>query len=406
MGKSYTLSLHNQGSAVKQAHNRREQSALGHSSAIDSARTKDNVVLVDIPVRQAYKSIFGAAVEEYNNRARAGRQIKDYWATINSNSKKHAAYEMIVQVGSMAEGSPVTAVDALKRYVQGWSRANPNLALVGAYIHMDESTQHLHLDYIPVAECSRGMKLQNTLTGALKAQGFVTNNSRDTAQMQWEATERMRMRSICREMGIDLLAEGDGHKYMSIPQYKQYADSVRRLEQQEAAEQAQLALVLQQQNKAMERTAAEQAQAQKWQRTAEQNRQDAENWKGFVESARVEYKKNKSAAAELQDKARQLEGDLFRAKQQIADKTDTLSMLSTAVDKKFKESCRINTEYAELYNNVLFCRTAELVAEEYPEYWAEKEQQAYEDLQAQGIMDLNGINGILDQLEEFEELEI
>lgn len=403
MGKSYTLSWHNQGSAVRQAHNRREQAALGHSSAIDSVRTKNNVVLVDIPVREAYKNIFGAAVEEYNNRARVDRQIKDYWATINADSRKHTAYEIVVQVGGMAEGAPDRAVDALKRYVQGWSTANPNLALVGAYIHMDESTQHLHLDYIPVAECKRGMKLQNTLTGALKAQGFVTNNSRDTAQMQWEATERMRMRSICKEMNIDLLAEGDGHKYMSIPQYKKYADSLGRLEQQEAAEQAQLALVMQQENRAVERTAEQQAQAQKWQRTAEQNKQDAENWKGFVESARAEYKKHKSATVELQDKARQLEGDLFRAKQQIADKTDTLSMLTAGVDKKFQESCRINAQYRDLYNNVLLYHTAELVRAEYPEYWQEKEQQAYEDLQAQGIMDLNEIN---DQLEEFEELEI
>lgn len=403
MGKSYTLSLHNQGSAVKQAHNRREQSALGHNSFIDSTRTKDNIVMVDIPVREAYESIFGDAVREYNSRARADRQIKDYWQTITADSRKHVSYELIVQVGSIAEGAPDRAVDALKRYVQGWSTANPNLALVGAYIHCDESTQHLHLDYIPVAECKRGMKLQNTLTGALKAQGFVTSNAHYTAQMKWEVEERARMRSICKEMNIDLLAEGDGHKYMSIPQYKKYADSLGRLEQQEAAEQAQLALVLQQQNKAVERTAAEQAQAQKWQRTAEQNRQDAENWKGFVESARAEYKKHKSATVELQDKARQLEGDLFHTKQQIADKADTLSMLTAGVDKKFQESCRINAQYRDLYNNVLLYHTAELVRAEYPEYWQEKEQQAYEDLQAQGIMDLNEIN---DQLEEFEELEI
>lgn len=410
MGKSYTLSLHNQGSAVKQAHNRREQSALGHNSFIDSTRTKDNIVMVDIPVRAAYESIFGKAVQEYNNRARTDRQIKDYWATINSDSRKHAAYEVIVQVGSMAEGAPDRAVDALKRYVQGWSRANPNLALVGAYIHNDESTPHLHLDYIPVAECSRGMKLQNTLTGALKAQGFVTSNSRNTAQMQWEQSERARMRSICRKMNIDLLAEGDGHKYMSIPQYKQYADSLGRLEQQQAAEQAQFALIIQQEDKAIARTAKQQAlekqareSAEKWQRTEEQSKQDAENWNGFVESARAEYKKHKSATAELQDKAKQLEGDLFYTKQQIADKADTLSMLTAGVDKKFQESCRINAQYRDLYNNVLLYHTAELVRAEYPEYWQEKEQQAYEDLQAQGIMDLNEIN---DQLEEFEELEI
>ena len=46
-----------------------------------------------------------------------------------------------------------------------WAERNPNLHLIGAYIHCDEpdGTVHLHCDYIPVAECSRGMSIQNSL---------------------------------------------------------------------------------------------------------------------------------------------------------------------------------------------------------------------------------------------------
>lgn len=275
MGKEYTLSLHN-GSTVKQAHNRREQSALGHASAIDSGRTKDNIVLVDIPARQAYADIFGDAVQEYNGRARADRQIKDYWATINADSRKHAAYELIVQVGGKAEGAPMTAVDALKRYVAGWNTANPNLRLVGAYIHSDEGTPHLHLDYIPVAECARGMKLQNSLTGALKAQGFVTANTRDTAQMQWEQAERTRMRDICRQAGIALVEQGNGRKYMSISQYKRYADALTRQKAHNTQEEAYSALLMQTQRKAEERTAQAQARAQELQKQAEELQKRAE----------------------------------------------------------------------------------------------------------------------------------
>ena len=275
MGKEYTLSLHN-GSTVKQAHNRREQSALGHASAIDSGRTKDNIVLVDIPARQAYADIFGDAVQEYNGRARADRQIKDYWATINADSRKHTIYELIVQVGGKAEGAPMTAVDALKRYVAGWNTANPNLRLVGAYIHSDEGTPHLHLDYIPVAECARGMKLQNSLTGALKAQGFVTANTRDTAQMQWEQAERTRMRDICRQAGIALVEQGNGRKYMSISQYKRYADALTRQKAHNTQEEAYSALLMQTQRKAEERTAQAQARAQELQKQAEELQKRAE----------------------------------------------------------------------------------------------------------------------------------
>lgn len=306
MGKEYTLSLHN-GSAVKQAHNRREQSALGHASAIDSGRTKDNIVLVDIPARQAYADIFGDAVQEYNGRARADRQIKDYWATINADSRKHTIYELIVQVGGKAEGAPMTAVDALKRYVAGWNTANPHLRLVGAYIHLDEGTPHLHLDYIPVAECRRGMKLQNSLTGALKAQGFVTANTRDTAQMQWEQAERTRMRDICRQAGIALEEQGTGRKYMSILQYKQYADALAQTRAQNTQEEAYSALLVQTQRRAEERTAQAQAraqelqaQAQELQKRAEQAQRGLETMLGRQENARRTFRAQQQAWTEWQ----------------------------------------------------------------------------------------------------------
>lgn len=284
MGKEYTLSLHN-GSAVKQAHNRREQSALGHASAINSGRTKDNIVLVDIPARQAYADIFGDAVQEYNGRARADRQIKDYWATINADSRKHTIYELIVQIGGKSEGTPLTAVDALKQYVTEWGRANPNLHLTGAYIHMDEGTPHLHLDYIPVAECRRGMSLQNSLTGALKAQGFVTASTHNTAQMQWEQAERTRMRDICRQAGIALAEQGTGRKYMSIRQYKQYADALAQTRAQNTQEEAYSALLVQTQRRAEERTAQAQARAQELQKQAEELQKRAEEAQAQTEHA-------------------------------------------------------------------------------------------------------------------------
>lgn len=306
MGKEYTLSLHN-GSTVKQAHNRREPGALGHASAIDGSRTGDNIVLVDIPVREAYANIFGNAVQEYNNRARADRQIRDYWSTINADSRKHAVYELIVQVGGKVEGAPVAAVDALKRYVAEWGRANPNLHLTGAYIHMDEGTPHLHMDYIPVAECRRGMALQNSLTGALKAQGFVTSSTRDTAQMQWEQAERTRMRDICRQAGIALVEQGNGRKYMSIRKYKQYADALAQTRAQNTQEEAYSALLVQTQRRAEERTAQAQARAQELQKQAEELQKRAEHAQrgletmlGRQENARRTFRAQQQAWTEWQ----------------------------------------------------------------------------------------------------------
>lgn len=386
MGKSYTLSWHNQGSAVKQAHNRREQSALGHNSAIDNSRTKNNVVLVDIPVRQAYADIFGGAVREYNSRARESRQIKDYWQTITADSRKHAAYEIVVQVGGMAEGAPDKAVDALKAYVQGWSTANPNLALVGAYIHMDESTQHLHLDYIPVAECSRGMKLQNTLTGALKAQGFVTSNSRNTAQMQWEQSERERMRSICREMEIDLLEQGNGRKYMSIPEYKQYANELSRLERQQAAEQAQLALVMQQQSRAMERTAEQQAKAKQWQQTASQAQEQARQWQVEEKQARQDYSAYSAKKHKLKEELDSISCALFSAKQDMQEQQDMNHDLQSET-RRLQEEYKKATGGAFREQAIAILR-ADPVGEEWWAWAVNRAAMEWQDIDAELAQDL------------------
>lgn len=40
----------------------------------------------------------------------------------------------------------------LLEYIEGFEERNPGHRLIGAYIHMDEASPHMHFDYIPVAE--------------------------------------------------------------------------------------------------------------------------------------------------------------------------------------------------------------------------------------------------------------
>lgn len=225
--QSYTLSLHNGGGCVHQAHNARRYMPPN----ADPDRSGDNITFCDVPVRDAYHKLFDDAVKEFNERQIACRKkdrvIKDYYTQI-LGSKKQAAYELIVQIGGRADGgTPDAAVEALKEYYAGWQKANPQLVICGAYLHLDESSPHLHLDYIPVAQCTRGMKLQNSLTRALKEQGFVTKGQSDTAQMQWEQSERDRFRGICSSLGIDVAAQGVGRRrHLSVDEYKDAQDQV------------------------------------------------------------------------------------------------------------------------------------------------------------------------------------
>lgn len=228
----YTLSWHQGGEKnVHQAHNRREPHAVGKDSSIDSRLTPNNIILIDIPIRDAYHKLFDGSVSEYNSKTRASRQINDYYTYIGKSNKQQA-YEAIVQLGSKAEGSPEKAIEAYKRYIADWQRRNPNMVLIGAYIHCDEDgAVHLHIDYIPVAACNRGMKIQNSLTRALANQGFKTQNlegKQVTAQIQWEQSERDYMREICRELGIDLHKQGIGRKrHLTVKEYKDCQDMIR-----------------------------------------------------------------------------------------------------------------------------------------------------------------------------------
>lgn len=122
---------------------------------------------------------------------------------------------------------------ALQRFAEKWDARNPNLRLIGAYIHCDETngTVHLHIDYIPVAECTRGMKLQNSLDRALQQQGFKSENIHQTAQIAWQDREREALCAICRDFNIDAQHNqgiSKGRKHLSTKEY------IRAKEEQQA----------------------------------------------------------------------------------------------------------------------------------------------------------------------------
>ena len=225
-----TISFHN-GSAWSRGHNIRDERYTNKQEHIDPTLTANNVTLRDVPVRQAYDEIFGSAVAEYNEKQkRADRRIDNYYEKIKADKKKNPVYEVIVQIGDRSDtgNSAVPERQALERFAQEWEQRNPNLRLIGAYIHADEpdGTVHAHLDYIPVAECSRGMRIQNSLDRALQQQGFQSENIHKTAQIAWQDREREALCAICRELNIDVQRNqgiGQGRKYLSPQEYKRAA---------------------------------------------------------------------------------------------------------------------------------------------------------------------------------------
>lgn len=198
-----TIATHN-GSAVHQEHNKRDERVVSREPHIIPNGTHE--IWCHESIRDAYDRIFTDAVNNYNEKQiRQDRQIEDYLAKIESDAKKHPAYEIIVGVyGSGLSEQEDKAI--MKEYVNGWAERNPSLELIGAYYHADEQGQpHVHIDYIPVVrDCSRGMEVQTGLNSALRQQGIEGHGRSETAQMRWQRNENATLERLCRSRGIEV----------------------------------------------------------------------------------------------------------------------------------------------------------------------------------------------------------
>lgn len=222
-----------------QLHNRRDYEKIGKDipENIDQNLTEQNITIVDKNIKEAYQEIFGEALQEYNQKQkRADRKIEDYYEHISkSKNGEKLFYEDVLQWGKKEDfqNNPElkeTAKECLKEYAESFEKRNPNLKLIGAYIHMDEVSPHLHLDYVPVAHgYSRGLKTRNSLDKAMKEMGFQPEKEsrKNNATKLWKENERKYFGDICRSKGLEVEAERSyDRKSLSVEEYKEAKDKM------------------------------------------------------------------------------------------------------------------------------------------------------------------------------------
>lgn len=220
-----------------QLHNRRGYESIGRAipDHIDQSRTHENVTLVDIPIKQAYDELFGEALAAYNaKQKRADRKIASYYDHVKGlKTGEKLFYEDVVQWGSKDdftnEKTRQTAKKCLIEYVNGFEKRNPNIKLIGAYIHMDEASPHLHLDYIPVATgYKRGLSVRNSFSRALHEMGFEQDpeTRKDNAAVQWKKHERAVFGDICAAHGLEVEEERAARGSLSVDEYKEARDKM------------------------------------------------------------------------------------------------------------------------------------------------------------------------------------
>ena len=207
--------------------------SIGHNTRsfiadnVDASRTKNNITLIHEDIKQVYHKLFDNALDEYNaKQKRKDRQIKSYYEKISRSKQEKLFYEVIVQIGNkddtgVGSSAAEVATWVLKDYVKMFQLRNPQLYVIGAYIHLDEETPHLHLNFVPwVSGCKRGLETKTSLKAALATRGFASEGKGNTEWKQWAEAEKDDIALIMRRYGIDWKKKNTHNQHLSVLDYK------------------------------------------------------------------------------------------------------------------------------------------------------------------------------------------
>ena len=219
----------------------------------------------NMSIKEFYDKYFENSFAEWNKKEKSTRRCESYLDKIAKTEKEHkeqirllesshapypeiakhkrytkTAYQIVITIGNCKDNPEFKAggereqdaKDILKEYMNSFEERNPGLKVVCGAIHCDESGNiHLHLTYCPVVECSRGQKVQNSLTKAMKLQGLESDKTKDpatgrfqTATEKWQIKERDFLAELCKERDINIFETGKSGKHLSVADYQREQD--------------------------------------------------------------------------------------------------------------------------------------------------------------------------------------
>lgn len=242
--KSETSIKHNNRSLEKDF----DYTKKGHTH-IKQQYTSQNRVLKHESIRDAYKDLFGDAVNQYNDKQkRKDRKIKDFYQHIKKSGKQQTQFEFIAQVGNKddfegfdrldPQGRWQQAADLLQEYEAGFEKRHPQMHVYNATIHMDEEgAPHLHMNLIPVATgYKRGVAVQPSFNKTLTQEGYVPDPRDSRKQFNaFREDEQQALAKLLQDRGIGRKA-GITNKLKDIHEYKEAMQQVEDAQTQ--AEQA------------------------------------------------------------------------------------------------------------------------------------------------------------------------
>lgn len=336
------------------------EGSLGHNTRtfiaanVDSDRTKDIITLVNEDLKKVYHKLFDDSLKKYNaKQKRKDRQIKNYYDKISRSKQEKLFYEVIVQIGNRDDtgvGSDAAdiAVKALQEYVELFIRRNPQLYVFGAYIHMDEETPHVHIDFVPFStDNKRGLETKNSLKGALASRGFESEGKGNTEWQQWSEAEKEDIAMIMQKYGIRWKKLDTHNPHLSVLDYKKQECSREVKELEQELEDIGVVIELKE-----EREARLDAEINEQELQIKKEFEEAEKTLFMVNSLKEkvyeegieQQNRNNLLSADNQE----LEDIITDKKEQLADLQAALDRVNAAFDRADKELARAKEELAEV----------------------------------------------------------
>lgn len=195
----------------------RHNNRLFKPSNVDHSRTPDNITLIRENLQDAYHRLFDESVIKYNeNQKRNDRKIKNYFDKIYRSKKEKTFYEFIVQVGNQNDQPDQKKCEAvLEDFHKMMQKDYPNMAIFNSVIHVDESTPHLHLDFIPIGEgYKKGLEKRVSMQKALQNLGF-SNYADFRNELMQKFEEIAKKHEIERKRDVSI-----GERHLTIQDYR------------------------------------------------------------------------------------------------------------------------------------------------------------------------------------------
>lgn len=321
--------------------NQSHQSSLSHNNreniygnlGIDPSRLDENIYFVQKDIRSVYKDVFQEAVDKYNEKQkRNDRKIQDYYDKIHKNEKTHEQRELVVAVGEGKDDPKYREVkkEALKQYAEAFQGRNPNLAVYNMVLHDDEANPHLHINYVPNFESSRGLTRRVGMDRALQQQGVQGKGTELIAN--WRQLETTYIESLAKKHIPEFERANVGsHKYMKVRQYKEYAETKSLVENQVQEKETQLQTIDHHLKNVEEKTEELQVAKKSLESDVVDNYKELEIVKQQVESESEKLQLIGQRHVELEKRVKQMQKELDSATDQVPNEPVKIPFLRKEV---------------------------------------------------------------------------